>query len=146
MTIHLANRQRSIPINLPWLQNFANLALQKSVSHSANLLFALSKLDEIEVAIVSDRTIAKVHRDFMDIPGPTDVITFEHGEIVMSAPTAQNYALTYGHPTEIELALYTIHGLLHLNGFEDKNPDDAALMKNIQERLLHDCLQLLPKL
>ncbi|MCX6978392.1 MAG: rRNA maturation RNase YbeY [Verrucomicrobia bacterium] len=146
MTIHLANRQRSIPLNLPWLQNFANLALQKSVSHSANLLFALSKLDEIEVAIVSDRTIAKVHRDFMDIPGPTDVITFEHGEIVMSAHTAQNYASTYGHPTEIELALYTIHGLLHLNGFDDQQPEDAALMKITQERLLHDCLELLPKL
>ena len=153
MTIHLANRQRSIPINLPWLQNFANLALQKSVSHSANLLFALSKLDEIEVAIVSDRTIAKVHRDFMDIEGPTDVITFDlsagtagppgagvlAGDIVVSTETARRMARAVGWTPRQELAYYIVHGVLHLTGYNDHTAADRRQMRARERAVMKAC-------
>jgi probable rRNA maturation factor len=102
------------------------------------------QLPEIEVAIVSDRVIAQVHRDFMGIPGATDVITFEHGEIVMSAQTARAYAREYGHSTDRELALYTIHGLLHLNGYDDTTARAAARMHSTQDRVLRACLQSVP--
>lgn len=144
MTVHVENRQRAVPVNLPWLRRFAEVAGEKCARESADGAFALARLAEVEVAIVSDRVIARVHRDFMGIPGPTDVITFAHGEIVMSAPTAQRYAHEYGHSTDQELALYTIHGLLHLNGSEDRTARGAAQMRRTQERLLRTCLALVP--
>lgn len=142
--MHVENRQRAVPVNLPWLRRFAVVALEKCALESADGRFALTQLAEVGVAIVSDRVIARVHRDFMGLPGPTDVITFAHGEIVMSAPTAQRYAREYGHSTDHELALYTIHGLLHLNGYEDAAARAAARMRRTQERLLRACLALVP--
>lgn len=144
-SIAVENRQRAVGLDLEWLRAAARLALGWCREQSADGRFALKALPEVEVAIVSDRVIARVHRQFMDIPGATDVITFEHGEIVMSAQTAARYARDYGHSTEQELALYTVHGLLHLNGFEDATAPDAARMKQVQERILAQCLARLPK-
>ena len=121
------------------------LALEKCAPLCANGRFALRALDEVEVVLVSDRTIARVHRDFMNIPGATDVITFEHGEIVMSAETAHHHAKAHGHSIEAELALYTVHGLLHLNGFEDATSRAAARMHRVQDRVLKECLAQLPR-
>ena len=144
MKIHVQNRQRTVPVNLAWLRRFAEVALEKCASHSADRGFALMQLPEIEVALVSDRVIARVHREFMGLPGATDVITFAHGEIVISAQTAQLYAREYRHPLAHELALYTVHGLLHLNGYEDATPRAAARMHRTQDRILQACLALLP--
>ena len=96
------------------------------------------------MTFVSDAAIARVHRDFMNIPGATDVITFAHGEIVISTETAQLNAAQYGRPLGEELARYLVHGLLHLNGYEDKKPADAARMHRMQERILSDCLKKTP--
>ncbi len=144
MTVHVENRQRAVPVNLPWLRCLAEVAGAMCARESADGRFALAQLAEVEIAIVSDRVIARVHRDFMGIAGPTDVITFAHGEIVLSAPTAQRYAGQYGHSTDEELALYIIHGLLHLNGFEDAAARAAARMRRVQERLLRACLMRVP--
>ena len=143
--IILQNRQRAVRLDLAWLRRFAPLALEKCREVSDDGKFALKGLDEISVAIVSDRMIARLHVEFMGIPGATDVITFEHGEIVMSAPTAALYAAEHGHRVEQELALYTIHGLLHLNGFDDATSRDAARMQKVQTRVLKECLAMLPK-
>ena len=144
MKIHVENRQRAVPVQLAWLRRFAEVAVEKCARESGDGRFALAQLSEVEVAIVSDRVIARVHREFMGIPGATDVITFAHGEIVMSAPTAQRYAGDYGHSTDGELALYTVHGLLHLNGYEDATARDAARMRRVQARILRACLALRP--
>ena len=144
MKIHVQNRQRAVPVNLAWLRRFAEVALEKCAPHSADRGFALMHLPEIEVALVSDRVIARVHREFMGLPGATDVITFAHGEIVISAQTAQLYAHEYRHPLAHELALYTVHGLLHLNGYEDATARAAARMHRTQDRVLRACLALVP--
>ena len=144
MTITLANRQRRVPLKLGWLRRFAWLALSECQSECADGRYALQHLPEVEVTIVSDRVIGQVHKEFMDIPGATDVITFEHGEIVMSADTAKSYATEHSHSVEEELALYTVHGLLHLNGFEDTTSRDAARMHKVQDRIWKSCLAQLP--
>lgn len=131
-------------IDLPWLRKLAPIALERCREHSADGRFALKQIEEVEVAIVSDRVIADVHLQFMDIPGATDVITFEHGEIVTSAQTAADYARQYKHDVNRELALYIIHGLLHLNGYDDLTRSDAALMRRTQQRILQACLGDLP--
>ncbi len=142
--ITIQNRQRTVRFDLAWLRRVAALALEKCRACSADARFALAGLPEVEVAIVSDRTIARVHMQFMAIPGPTDVITFAHGEIVISAETARANAAGYGHSIGEELALYTVHGLLHLNGFEDKTSRDAARMRKVQNRILSECLAQTP--
>jgi probable rRNA maturation factor len=145
LKISVHNRQRKVPVRLPWLRQFATTALPICARHCADGRFALRSLEEVEVVIVSDRVIADVHERFMDIPGPTDVITFEHGEIVMSAETAAAYAARYGVSIEVELALYTVHGLLHLNGYGDTSARDAARMRKIQKRILQACLARIPR-
>lgn len=144
LNLVLLNRQRRVRFNTRWLRRAAALALPKCLAVSDDNHFALRGLPEIDVAIVSDAVIAKIHVDFMDIEGPTDVITFEHGEIVISAETARDYAARYDHPIEHELALYTIHGLLHLNGFDDLAAAPAARMRRVQSRVLREVVKLLP--
>jgi probable rRNA maturation factor len=97
---------------------------------------ALEGLAEIEVSVVSDRAIAEVHERFMSIAGATDVITFEHGEIVIGAQTAARQAREYGQGIEEELGLYIIHGLLHLNGHDDLAAPAWARMRKAQAALL----------
>ena len=129
---------------MAWLRKFATAALAECARHSADGRFALAAFDEVEVAIVSNRVIARVHHDFMGISGATDVITFEHGEIVMSAETAEVYARDYGHSVDQELALYIVHGLLHLNGYEDTTPREAVRMQRVQTRVANACLAKVP--
>ena len=117
--IVLLNRQRGVAIALQPLRRFIEKALPLCAADSADGLFALRELEEVVVTLVSDKRIDRIHRDFMNIAGATDVITFEHGEIVISADTAARCGAEFGHGTAVEVALYIVHGLLHLNGFLD---------------------------
>lgn len=96
----------------------------------------LSSLDCVEVNLVDDPTIADVHERFMEVPGATDVITFQHGEVFISLETAARCAAEFGHPASREAALYLVHALLHLNGFEDALADEADVMRRLQEEVL----------
>ena len=96
----------------------------------------LGELPLIEISIISDEAIAAVHADFMNDPTPTDVITFHHGEILISADTARVRAAELGQPMLRELLLYVIHGLLHLNGHEDYGEAERGLMHEIQDEIL----------
>lgn len=135
MEIVVSNRQRRVPVKLPWLRKVAKAALAECLHHSDDGKFALKALDEVDVAVVSDEVIAEVHLDFMSIPGATDVITFEHGEIVISAETAVGYAKEHGHTVDEELALYIVHGLLHLNGYDDTTSAAKKRMFAVQDKV-----------
>ena len=74
-------------------------------------------------------------------PTPTDVITFHHGEIVLSAETARREARQRGLPLPAEIARYAVHGLLHLAGWSDGDPGAAAEMRSIQEKILRRALR-----
>ena len=117
-------------------QNAANDALLLALKAPAHGGGVLPELDFVEINIVDDATIDQVHRDFMDIPGATDVITFAHGEIVISSETAQSDGFEYGNSFEKELMLYIVHGLLHLSGHEDADAVERKAMEAIQEEIL----------
>jgi probable rRNA maturation factor len=138
--ICVENRQRRVRLDLHWLRRLANHAFERCGGPEIDPKGLLTKLAEIDVAIVSDRRMAKVHREFMGIPGPTDVITFHHGEIVISADTAQGFASEYGQTVDREVARYLIHGLLHLAGYDDHTTKERARMHRLQERVLRACL------
>lgn len=139
--IPVYNRQRKLRLDLAWLRRFAEKALPEVLGEKPGPgERPLPLLEEVEVSFVSDATIARLHRDFMQIAGPTDVITFQHGEIVISTETARENARLYARSLRDELALYLVHGLLHLYGYEDGDPTEAARMHELQERLLARCL------
>ena len=96
----------------------------------------LGKLNEVEISLLDDETIADIHLRYMDIPGATDVITFDHGEIHLSVETAKSHAREYGNHFEQELMLYIVHGLLHLAGHEDATDEGRALMDELQQSIL----------
>ena len=80
--------------------------------------------------------MAAIHRRFLNESGPTDVITFQHGEIFVSIETAKRQARHFGTSLDRELRLYIAHGLLHLHGYDDKTLPGAAEMKRLQEALV----------
>jgi probable rRNA maturation factor len=84
--------------------------------------------------------MAELHRRFLKEPGPTDVITFQHGEIFVSTETARRQARSFGTTADHEMRLYIAHGLLHLHGFDDKDARSAAEMKRVQEKLVASAL------
>jgi probable rRNA maturation factor len=96
----------------------------------------LARPGEVSVVLVSDRRMAELHQRFLNEPGPTDVITFQHGEIVISAETAKRQARAFRTSMELELRLYLVHGVLHLCGFDDKTAAGAAEMQRLQEKLV----------
>src|SRR5438270_12634788 len=125
--IQVRNAQRSIKIRLPELQSFAEIASALAWKHQ-RLGSCSSSIAMIVVAIISDRQMVRLHQRFSGIAGPTDVLSFHHGEIVISAETARRQARAFGSTTENELRLYILHGLLHLCGFDDTSARARASM------------------
>ena len=88
LEVIIGNNQEATEIPENWLtalESVAHEAARLALENAAEDDSPLSHLATLEVAIVDDVTSAQVHRDFMDIDGPTDVITFHHGEIVIGA-------------------------------------------------------------
>ena len=93
---------------------------------------------EISLAFVDDATIHRLNKRFLDHDEPTDVLSFPlsepnarklSGELVIGAEVARAQAAARGHDVQAELALYVIHGLLHLCGLDDATPEGAAAMR-----------------
>ena len=130
------NLQRAVPIDVADLENFAAKALQLCLQVRKSEPTDLTRLREISILFISDRRVALLHRRFLNQSGPTDVITFQHGEIFISAETARRQAHTFGSSLACEVRLYIVHGLLHLHGFNDRSEADAQTMKAAQEKIL----------
>jgi len=133
--ISVRNLQRAVRVEIAPLRDFAESALGICVELKKNS--ALNAFDEISVLLVSDRRMAALHRQFLQTEGTTDVITFQHGEIFISAEVARQNAARFGKATlRRELCLYIVHGLLHLDGFDDTTAAGAKEMKTTQEKIL----------
>ena len=135
--VHVVNRQRR-RVAIGQLTKFSQAALATCRELRAPGPSALKTFTAINVVLVSDKRIAEIHRQFMGIAGPTDVITFEHGEIVISVETATRQARVFASSLHRELCLYVVHGLLHLHGFDDRTARDAARMTRTQARIVAD--------
>jgi probable rRNA maturation factor len=103
----------------------------------------------ISLALVDDAAIHILNSKFLQHDWPTDVITFPisepeapelEGEIVISTQTAQTVARATGADPLDELALYLVHGLLHLCGYDDRDAHAARLMHERQSELLAEIL------
>ncbi|HVW21707.1 MAG TPA: rRNA maturation RNase YbeY [Opitutaceae bacterium] len=96
---------------------------------------------ELSVAFMTDPALAALHARFMDDPSATDVITFparpetgSAGEICISADAALRQRRAGG--PSAELALYLVHGWLHLAGHDDRSPGPRRAMRRAERRAL----------
>ena len=117
-------------------------------------------LDQMRVSTQSDLTImfvdpdpiAELHMRWMNLEGPTDVMSFPMdelrpgdgktvmegvlGDIVICPWVAAQQAAAAGHSTMQEMLLLTIHGILHLLGYDHIDEDDARVMEAREDELL----------
>jgi probable rRNA maturation factor len=122
--------------------------------------FVLDKMDvnpaaELSMVLLDTTSMADLHMRWMDLPGPTDVMSFPMdelepggrpdapepgpgmlGDIVLCPEFAAEQAVAAGHSLGHELALLTIHGVLHLLGYDHAEPDEEKEMFALQDRLL----------
>lgn len=97
----------------------------------------------VSIAIVDDPTIHRLNRQFLEHDYATDVLSFTlaeppdlEGEIVASVDTARREAAAVGWSADDELALYAAHGILHVVGYLDEDPADAADMRAAERAAL----------
>jgi probable rRNA maturation factor len=133
------------------------LALVGVARHALDAL-GISSSAELSLVLVDVDRMAELHLQWMDEPGPTDVMAFPMdeldlrtargrgaslasddavlGDIVLCPPVAATQAEAAGHSTADELALLTTHGVLHLLGYDHMEPDEHAEMFGLQAELL----------
>lgn len=102
--------------------------------------------------LTDDPYLQQLNRDFRGYDKPTDVLSFPAGQtlaqqnpgqqtpylgdIAISVPTAQQQAHTAQHPLLDELRLLTVHGILHLLGYDHATPEEKAEMWAAQDKVL----------
>lgn len=133
-----------------WLEGIAEQAL-RAENAAANV--------EMGLVITSQDKIRGLNRQYRGIDEPTDVLAFamsdapgsirfvtppdgvQHlGEVIISFPQAAIQAQEQGHPVKDEIALLVVHGVLHLLGYDDEEPElerrmrarEAAILKSIE--------------
>ena len=135
-TLFWANRQRAVSLDLPKIRRILLAALPLCVNKPRKKGLVLPP--EVEITLLGEAAIAKVHGEFLEDPTPTDVITFEHGEILIGVPIAAANAKKFRHPVDHEVALCAIHGLLHLLGYDDLTEKERVIMHARQEKILKE--------
>lgn len=102
------------------------------------------------IVLTDDETIHAYNREYRSVDRPTDVLSFPAdegdeltappdgflGDIVISVPTAERQAKELGHSTEREVAFLTIHGMLHLLGYDHIEPEDEERMTARQREII----------
>jgi probable rRNA maturation factor len=128
-----------VKVDLPKIRRIVEVALPLCVGKPTKKGAVLPA--EVEITLLGEAAIAKVHGEFLDDPTPTDVITFEHGEILIGVPIAAANARKFRHPADHEVALCAIHGLLHLLGYDDLTEKERVVMHARQEEILREALR-----
>ena len=124
--------------------------------------FVIARMDvnpaaELSMVLLDTAAMADMHMRWMDLPGPTDVMSFPMdelepggrpdapepgpsmlGDIVLCPEFAASQAAAAGHSLAHELALLTVHGVLHLIGYDHGEPDEEKEMFALQDRLLEE--------
>lgn len=124
-----------VPFDLAFIRRMAEAGRALCPAAAREASPALASLPTVEVTILSDKKIARVHAEFFGDAAPTDVITFDHGEILLGAGVIAANAARYGQRPDEEAALCAIHGLLHLAGWKDGAAREARRMARMQEQI-----------
>jgi probable rRNA maturation factor len=145
MSIEIAN-ESGVDVDSDTIQAVARHALDE---------MGVNPLAELSILLVDAGYMTELNHRWMDSEGPTDVLAFpmdessvDHGpgepggepallgDIVLCPEVAAKQAATAGHSARDELALLTVHGTLHLLGYDHAEPDEEREMFGLQARLL----------
>jgi len=141
MNLVILNRQRTRKIDTRLMRHLLLAVLEKLSVTEADL----------GLSLVSPREMARINWDFLQHTGSTDVITFDHtepdqpqpkngivlhGELFICVADAIRQAREFGTNWQSELVRYAVHGVLHLLGYDDLEPDLRRTMKREENRLV----------
>ncbi|KQP01198.1 rRNA maturation RNase YbeY [Leifsonia sp. Leaf264] len=138
------NNESAVPVD--------EVALQRLAVYALDTLHVHADAD-LAIVLVDEGAMEQLHVQWMDEPGPTDVLSFPMdelrpgteenpappgllGDIVLCPQVAQSQAETAGHGLTDELQLLTTHGILHLLGFDHAEPEEEKEMFGIQRDIL----------
>ncbi|WP_291053559.1 rRNA maturation RNase YbeY [Herbiconiux sp.] len=138
------NNESQIPVDETALLRLASYALDQMHVHPDA---------ELAIVLVDEAAMEQLHVQWMDEPGPTDVLSFPMdelrpgtedaptpagllGDVVLCPQVAETQAEAANHSTLEELLLLTTHGILHLLGFDHAEPEEEREMFGIQRDIL----------
>ena len=164
ITLDVRNRQRLYKVNRTQLRQLANQALlfchcrarsrvrRDAVRRIPTGLRAVAPrptagnpagvpaLQSLSIVLVSDAAMARFNRQYHATAGTTDVLSFDygagHGELIISVPRAVAQARQFCTTPSRELALYVVHGILHLQGYDDLTPGRRRRMRAAERQWL----------
>jgi probable rRNA maturation factor len=103
---------------------------------------------ELSVVLTDDAELRDLNRTYRGVDAPTDVLSFPQregegnpapnllGDVVISVPRAVEQAERYGHSTAREVGFLTVHGILHLLGWDHQTAEEEARMMAASEAIL----------
>ncbi len=145
MAVWISNEQKKYPLTEA-LEKLLDTVCQTAVQAEG-----VTGDWEISLVLADNAYIQELNRDYRDLDRPTDVLSFalEEGEempnplavrmlgdIVLSLEKAQEQAEEFGHSLEREIAYLTVHGVLHLLGYDHMLEEDKAVMRSKEEEIL----------
>ena len=146
MSIEIDNRSGAICAEVD-LVDLAAFALKELL---------VDKRAELEISLVDEAEMTRLHEEWMDEAGPTDVLSFPMdelrpnelsendevpvvlGDVVICPDVARKQGDTAGHGMEQELRILLVHGILHLLGFDHLEPEEEAEMFALQGKIVKD--------
>jgi probable rRNA maturation factor len=133
--VSIASPQETVAIDRQRLRETARAVLEGEGVRDA----------EISLAFVDNATIHQLNKRYLNHDEPTDVLSFPlsdgkrlAGELVIGAEVGHAVAASAGHDVQAELALYVIHGLLHLCGYDDHTDKEAAKIRERERHYLQE--------
>ncbi|AQP49542.1 rRNA maturation RNase YbeY [Tessaracoccus flavescens] len=108
---------------------------------------------DLSIVLVDEETMTQYHERFMDLPGPTDVMSFPMdelrspaddeeppmgllGDIVICPQVTSRQSVENGREPDAEIEYLLIHGLLHLLGHDHAEPEEKAVMFALNDRII----------
>lgn len=144
MAVAVLNLQRRVKVPKELIRRLAQSAL-----------CALGRAGaEVHLAFVNDARLKRLNSQYRGASQPTDILAFSLetpgpgrllGEVVVSAEAARRQARRLRVPVALELQLLVAHGLLHLVGYDDRNPREARLMHERERRILRQAFGPVPQ-
>ena len=124
--IQISNNYQNLQVRKPAIRKLVQKVIQEES------LFER----EIHIIFVDDKYLSTLHKEYLDDPTPTDVMSFDlsdddliEGEIYISVDSAKRHASEFGVSLNSEIARLIIHGLLHLKGLDDSTASERKKMR-----------------
>ena len=137
MTVEVRNRQ---PRKLPGFR--VDTRVLKALAARALELAGAAANYNLSIVLVNDKQIAALNSRFHHVQGPTDILSFDYGggegELIISVERARTQARRFRTTPARELALYVIHGILHLHAYDDRIPRNRRRMRAAERRFMSD--------